>query len=294
MASSYTASSQMQASSAPQSTSIYSSLLQEIGVDYLGLDTSPQAIMAHMPADVQQQMQSDMQLASYRPEQHALATTTAPRRDLPGSQAIVALTKQDDRGLVAGTIRQGVREVVLAKDGNGKLGVAVKAIDKGVFVSFVWSKSAASMAGLRFGDQILQINGETVAGYSDSKALKCLKSAPADRIVLAVRDRPWCRSITVRKDSVNRCGFTIRNGSTASIVKDSSAARNGMLTNHRVIEINGQNTVGLKDKQIIEVIRASPPSVTVTVMPNFIYEHLVKKIGNSLIKKYMDHSVPEI
>merc|ERR1711967_100738 len=88
-----------------------------------------------------------------------------------------------------------------------------------------------------------------------------------DRVVLAVRDRPWCRSITLRKDSLNHCGFTIRDGATASIVKDSSAARNGMLINHRVIEINGQNMVGLKDKEIVSFIQASPPSVTVTVMP---------------------------
>jgi len=270
---------------------LYSSLLEEIGGDYLGIDTSPQAIMQHMPPEVQAQMQHDMQVTPYQPAQHAVAV---PRRDLPGSQAIAALTPQTDRGLVAGTIRQGVREIVLAKNQDGKLGIAVKAIDKGVFVSFVWSNSAAAMGGLRFGDQILQVNGETVAGYSDSKALKLLKAAPSDRVVLAVRDRPWCRSITLRKDSLNHCGFTIRDGATASIVKDSSAARNGMLINHRVIEINGQNMVGLKDKEIVSFIQASPPSVTVTVMPLFIYTHLVKKIGSSLIKKYMDHSVPEL
>lgn len=45
------------------------------------------------------------------------------------------------------------------------------------------------MAGLRFGDQILQINGETVAGFSEDKVCKLIKKASADRIVLAVRDR---------------------------------------------------------------------------------------------------------
>ena len=34
----------------------------------------------------------------------------------------------------------------------------------GVFVSYVESGSIAAKAGLRFGDQIVQINGESVAG----------------------------------------------------------------------------------------------------------------------------------
>ena len=31
-------------------------------------------------------------------------------------------------------------------------------------------------------------------------------------------------------------------------VKDSSAARNGLLINHQLVEVNGQNVVGLKDE----------------------------------------------
>jgi syntenin-1 len=56
-------------------------------------------------------------------------------------------------------------------------------------VSFVHANTAASLGGLRFGDQILQINGENVAGWDTDKAMKVLKNAPPARIVLAVRDR---------------------------------------------------------------------------------------------------------
>ena len=48
--------------------------------------------------------------------------------------------------------------------GSGKIGLSVESISKGVFVSYVESGSIAAKAGLRFGDQIVQINGETVAG----------------------------------------------------------------------------------------------------------------------------------
>jgi len=45
------------------------------------------------------------------------------------------------------------------------------------------------MGGLRFGDQILSVNGELLAGYSHSKATKVIKKCPDERVVLAIRDR---------------------------------------------------------------------------------------------------------
>ncbi len=70
-----------------------------------------------------------------------------------------------------------------------------------------------------------QINGEVVAGYSSDKASKAVKKAPSERVTLAVRDRPFERTITMQKDSANHVGFTYNNGEIKAIVKDSSAAR---------------------------------------------------------------------
>lgn len=41
-------------------------------------------------------------------------------------------------------------------------------------------------------------------------------------------------------------GFVIKKGKVVSVVKGSSAARNGLLTDHYVCEVNGQNVIGLK------------------------------------------------
>ena len=71
----------------------------------------------------------------------------------------------------------------------------------------------------------LQINGEIIAGYSSDKASKCIKKAAANNIKLAVRDRPFERTITMQKDSTNHVGFSYNNGEIKAIVKDSSAAR---------------------------------------------------------------------
>eukprot|EP00056_Hartaetosiga_gracilis_P014107 m.239738 g.239738 ORF g.239738 m.239738 type:complete len:319 (+) comp14008_c0_seq1:90-1046(+) len=260
------------------SSSPYGDILQEIcATDYLGLDVSDQAIVQYTC-----------------PQSSSSSSSKALVQSLPGSQAIASVTPKGDKNMALAQIKQGVHKVVLAKDQRGKLGVAVKSIDKGVFVSFVWSNSAASMAGVRFGDQILQIDGQDVAGLSDGKALKLLKNAGNERVEIAMRDRPWCRTLTVVKDSTNHCGFTFKNGNIERLVLGSSAARNGLLINHRLIEINGRNVVGMPDAKILEVIKKSPPSITLTIMPTYIYKHLVKKIGSSTIKKYMDHTVPEL
>ena len=60
---------------------------------------------------------------------------------------------------------------------------------QGVFVAFVKNDSPAAYGGLRFGDQILQINDESVAGYSGEKVMKIIKSADPRCIKVAVRDR---------------------------------------------------------------------------------------------------------
>lgn len=189
-------------------------------------------------------------------------------------------------------IKQGVRQVVGCKDpGTHKIGLSVEAINKGIFISYVEENSVAAKAGLRFGDQLLQINGETVAGWDRKKVVTFLKKADPQQIKFAVRDRPFERTITCVKDSSEHIGFRFKKAMVNAIVKDSSAARNGMLTDHYLVEIDGRNVVGLSDEKILKVIKEKGRSVTVTVMPQMFYEHMIKHLGSSL-KKHMDHSDP--
>lgn len=236
-----------------------------------------------------------LELVQFRAQLPPQATAVVP-------VAGAAITTRSNSGAVTGVanvgirraeIKQGVREVILCKDQKGKCGLSVFAASKGVFVCFVAKGSPAAMGGLRFGDQILAINGEIVAGYASDKASKCITKSPAEKVTLAVRDRPYERTITVQKDSSNHVGFTFNNGEIKNIVKDSSAARNGMLTDHYLCEVNGQNVIGLKDKEIGEIFAESPHTVTVTIMPKFIYDHMMKNMGSSL-KKQMDHSIPDV
>ncbi|XP_062316323.1 syntenin-2 [Osmerus eperlanus] len=199
-----------------------------------------------------------------------------------------------DLGVRRAEIRPGLREVVLCKDQEGRVGLRLRAIDNGVFIQLVQGNSPAALAGLRFGDQVLQINGQNCAGWSLDKAHKALKAAAEHRIELIVRDRPFQRTVTMHKDSSGHVGFVFKSGKITSLVKDGSAARNGLLTDHYICEINGQNVIGLKDAQIKDILTTSPTTMTITIMPKFIYEHMIKRMSSGLLRSAMDHSVPEV
>ncbi|XP_060912652.1 syntenin-2 [Labrus mixtus] len=199
-----------------------------------------------------------------------------------------------DVGIRRAEIRPGLREIILCKDQDRKVGLRLRAIDNGMFVQLVQGNSPAALAGLRFGDQILQINGQNCAGWSVDKGHKALKAAAETRIELVVRDRPFQRTVTMHKDSSGHVGFIYKSGKITSLVKDGSAARNGLLTEHYICEINGQNVIGLKDSQVKDILTTSPTAMTITTMPKFVYEHMIKRMSSGLLRSAMDHSVPEV
>ncbi|CAI5779477.1 synteninsyntenin-1 [Podarcis lilfordi] len=207
---------------------------------------------------------------------------------------MVAPVTGNDVGVRRAEIKQGIREVILCKDQDGKIGLRLKSVDNGIFVQLVQANSPSSLVGLRFGDQVLQINGENCAGWSSDKAHKILKQAPGERISMIIRDRPFERTITMHKDSTGHVGFIFKNGKITSIAKDSSAARNGLLTEHNICEINGQNVIGLKDAQIADILTSAGNVVTITIMPSQIFEHIIKRMASSIVKNLMDHTIPEV
>lgn len=194
-------------------------------------------------------------------------------------------------GMQKAQVHHGIRELFLCKDTEGKIGLRVAAINEGVFVCLVQDGSPAALVGLRFGDQILQINGKTVAGYNMTQVHSLLRNCPVNNISIVVRDRPFERNVTLHKDGLGHLGFQFRRGQIIRLVQDSSASRNGLLTGHHILEVNGQNVVGLKDKEITSIIEKAPSVVNFTVMPSSVYDHMIKKMNFNLVRSTMDHSI---
>ncbi|NXJ33223.1 SDCB2 protein, partial [Ciconia maguari] len=203
------------------------------------------------------------------------STALTPAGPPPG--LMVAPLSGNNAGLRRAEIKPGVREIHLCKDERGKTGLQLKNVDQGIFVQLVKANSPAALVGLRFGDQILQIDGKNCTGWSSDKAQRALKKASPEKIVMVVRDRPFQRTVTVHKDSSGHVGIVVKKGKIVSLAKDSSAARNGLLTHHCICEVNGQNVIGMKDKQLTEVLAGAGNVVTLTIIPTVIYEHMVKR-----------------
>ncbi|XP_066481172.1 syntenin-2 [Tiliqua scincoides] len=205
---------------------------------------------------------------------------------------MVAPVTGGNLGMHRAEIKPGLREVHLCKDERGKTGLKLRNIDKGLFVQLVKANSPAALVGLRFGDQILQIDGKDCAGWNTEKAKRALKKASPEKIVMVVRDRPFQRTVTMHKDSTGHVGFIIKKGQISSLVRGSSAARNGLLINHYICEVNGQNVIGLKDKEITDVLMNADNIITLTIIPAVIYEHMIRKLSSGQVKSSMDHSIP--
>ncbi|XP_055595507.1 syntenin-1-like [Uranotaenia lowii] len=244
--------------------------------DYLGLELSRGMIEANMP----EYLHRDNQL-----EASPLTVVNNANMIAPVSGSSV--------GLQRGQVTNGIREIILCKGTDKKVGLRAQSINKGVFVCLVVKDSPAALAGLRFGDQILQINGTLVAGYSVDDVHKLLKKSQKDNISLVARDRPFERAVTLHKDSTGHVGFQFNDGKITAIVKDSSAARNGLLIEHQLLEINGQNVIGMKDKDISKIIASGGQIITVTIIPSMIYDVMIKKLSVSFLRGKMDHTIPD-
>jgi len=78
---------------------------------------------------------------------------------------------------------------VLCKDGKGQIGLKISSFNNGIFVSVVVKDSPAAKAGMRFGDQVLQINEVFVTGLSVDKVNNIFKECSINNINVIVRDR---------------------------------------------------------------------------------------------------------
>ena len=96
--------------------------------------------------------------------------------------------------------------------------------------------------------------------------------------------RPFERTITMQKDSNGYIGFVFKDGRIKSLVKDSSAARNGLLTDHQLIEIGGQNCVGLKVSHFkVTLLHSTRSKFTIIFQVNFCITRLVKNLRREVI-----------
>ena len=127
-----------------------------------------------------------------------------------------------------------------------------------------------------------------------------------NNIVLAVRDRPLCRSLVLTKDRAGRLGIMVRcgleihdeviyphlsrDGAVSAIAVSSTAARNGVLVGDQLVEVNGACVVGLGDREVRRRIEQEAAAVTLTTMPQETFRAMVRGMSGWLVRNKMNHS----
>lgn len=191
-----------------------------------------------------------------------------PNPFFPKEQMATMPSSTTDNGLQPAPVKNGIREVTIHIKGNDGAGLWVTSMNHGIFIEFVQKNSAADLAGLRCGDQILQLHGTNVFDHSEEKIYSIL--AFYKDLTVVIRNRPFEQTITLHKDSSGSPGFYFMNGNIVAIRKDSSAERNGLLVGHKLLQINGKDVVGMKDDDIMSILcNDKEPIIEVTILPSF-------------------------
>ncbi|VDK77912.1 unnamed protein product [Litomosoides sigmodontis] len=173
-------------------------------------------------------------------------------------------------------LTHGIRKVILSRIKGKKYGLRMQAVNQGIFVQFVAEGSPASAAGIRFGDQLLQLNDIEVLGMTGQKVMNIMKKSKYE-IILMLRDRPLARTITLHKDSAGLLGFSFKDNLITAVMQGTSASRNGLLINQRIVEIDGRNVMAFKNKAMKSCLDDAPMTVTLTLMPADFYDEITKK-----------------
>jgi C-terminal processing protease CtpA/Prc len=80
-------------------------------------------------------------------------------------------------------------QLTLCKDASGNFDLRVQANSNRVFACLMVKGSSVALAGMSFGDQILQINGAAVAGIAMDEVNALFHKSPDHGNSVVVRDR---------------------------------------------------------------------------------------------------------
>ena len=189
--------------------------------------------------------------------------------------------------------KKGVSEVVLVKEMYHRThGFSIINVDGAYYIGMIEKNSPASVAQLRFGDQIVRINSLELTGMPTKTVMSRIKYfTSAQTINLIVRDRPLHRVFNMVKNSEGYLGFGLSNGVIVRVSANGSAARNGVPHSHKLVEINSQNVLGLTDPELIMILNQSARSVSIGIIPYGFYNRLVKGLSNKQLRNDMCHDV---
>ncbi|VDP72567.1 unnamed protein product [Echinostoma caproni] len=142
-----------------------------------------------------------------------------------------------------------IREVVLTRpEGMHRFGMRIESIGRGVYLTTVLKNSPAAAAGLKVGDELIQLNGFPVASLSTHTIMELVRSTPHN---LHVAYRP-------------RLSFGLfKQGLFVDVVLPYSAASQaGIKEGDELLRVNNQSVNGWSQDSVSQMLREIPPEQT--------------------------------
>uniref|UniRef100_A0A1I8JUN7 PDZ domain-containing protein n=1 Tax=Anopheles funestus TaxID=62324 RepID=A0A1I8JUN7_ANOFN len=173
----------------------------------------------------------------------------------------------------------GIRELLIRKGEGGKIGVTGRRLHEGkVFICAVTRRSPAYMAGLRYGDEILCLENESLVGLELDRVRDLVRKNLRNSLKLRTKDKPAERYVTISRDVQKGFGFRFMNGEITFVRPNTMAERRGLERRLQIIEVNEEVVVGMQDEDIEAIINAVGDVVTLCVVPVKVYRQLFSKL----------------
>ena len=181
-------------------------------------------------------------------------------------------------------------------------GLAIECIDCCFYVAFVLRDSPAAKANIRVGDEILRVDRYDLsrgALRSAEDVMNLLNDQDVKTRLLHIRKRSLIRMKTLTKrNHYEPLGLVLVNGEVVKIVADSAAHRACFPVDVCLIELNGENVVGLSDQALLDKISSfipshsdSPVDFRMAFMHRDYVNTLFSKFTTSFLEREMDRSV---
>jgi C-terminal processing protease CtpA/Prc len=154
------------------------------------------------------------------------------------------------------------------------VGVSLKKttfVARSIVVKEVEADSTAEEAGLKPGDRITHINGESVDRKNYDKTVDKIRGEPGSVVNLVVDRDTACVSVPVHRDLDRRVGVTVKpegehNAFAVDYVRDKAPAQAaGLEKGDTIVAIDGTSTDAINLDQAVERIGNGSPGTNVTV-----------------------------
>eukprot|EP01134_Creolimax_fragrantissima_P000190 CFRG0190T1 len=173
--------------------------------------------------------------------------------------------------------------LTLSKQGpKERYGLVVFRTSNTLFVLCAYEDTLASAVGLRFGDEILAVNGKTSVDMTGAMAAKEMLSSTT--CTLKVRPQPLAVENRIKRARCKaQMGIKLEDNRIERVRKDHLAAKAGLKTGNVIITVDRMNCIGETKETVYQMLQGG--GIVETMAPE-VYHSLTRKFNTDTILRH--------